>query len=152
MAKDARYVKSVVASMYVSNTTCNGEPRELLLRGSEECEKCLSQLKALGVIGVNFVIQQFDGGDTNSIPGKTYFAKGVRKCAWLIAKVIHLRCLLSASLEDALRESFDETDANGVEMVAKCHVEQEAEGWSINVYVYTFTSGPCFSGIGIKLM
>jgi hypothetical protein len=149
---DSQHVDSEVAPMCVSTTAMAGEPRELLLRGNKECEHAFSQLKALGVIGVHFVIQRFDDGDMDSIPGNTFFAKGVRLSASLTTEVNLLRRLLSASAEDALRESLSETAAYGLEMIAKCSAEYGAEGWRINAYVYAFTSEPLFNGIRIKLM
>ena len=152
MTNDSQHVDSEVAPMCVSTTAMAGEPRELLLRGNKECEHALSQLKALGVIRVHFVIQQYDDGDMDSMPGNTLFAKGVRRSASLITEVHLLTRLLSASAGDALRESLSETDAYGLEMIANCSAEYGAEGWRINTYVYAFTSEPLFNGILIKLM
>ena len=152
MTNDSQHVDSEVAPMCVSTTAMAGEPRELLLRGNKECEHALSQLKALGVIGVHFVIQRFDDGDMDWMPGKVWFAKGVRRSVARFNEVNVLRKLLSASVQDALRESLSETAANGLELIAKCSAEYGAEGWWITAYVYGFTSEPPFDGIGIKLM
>lgn len=152
MKNDAQYVDSEVASMRVSNIAGAGGPRELLLRGNKECEHALSQLKALGVIGVHFVIQRFDDDDMDWMPGKVWFAKGVRRSLARFNDVNVLSQLLSASVQDALRESLSETEANGLELIAKCYAEYGAEGWWITAYVYAFTSEPHFNGIGVALM
>ena len=152
MTNDSQHVDSEVATMCGSTTAMAGEPRELLLRGNKKCEHALSQLKALGVIGVHFVIQRFDDGDMDWIPGNVWFAKGVRRSVARFNEVNLPKTLLSESVKDALRESLHETDANGLELIAKCSAEYGTDGWWISAYVYAFTSEPHFDGIGIKLM
>ena len=130
------------------------EPRTLLLRGSEECERALSQLKGLGIESLRCVLLRLDHDCVEWHLGQLNIGRCTRLQTTYDDEVKPVVMRLMLCVEAALLDTLRGTDAEDLQWIAECaaYEQKGGGGWTIGANVTAFTSAPGFLDRGVLLL
>jgi hypothetical protein len=130
-----------------------GEPKQFVLRGNEECKRLLDTLERLGVTWFEYVYWRDEMGSDNFITWPIFKKKGIRFSATHLESVKMAQIKLTCLLDDALEHSLAGTYEEDADLMVCFSVSVSKEGRKISAHLKVIESFyRCNHGYAVDLL
>lgn len=102
--------------------SCEGDPKQFVLRGNEECERLLDTLERSGVTFFRCLCRTRDGETGDVFPAMLEFKRGLRLSSSRYQGIQWTATLASRLISDAAIEAVEHTSAEGHELLIEAAV------------------------------